>query len=105
MTTHEQQTLGEAARALAAAQGVLSIAASVDQSPVAAPGLAGLFDSVGPSAEFMATKLTDAGITVEELAFVKSKINDAIVNKDMATINKIAKIAVTVLGTVKDILV
>lgn len=105
MTNPTQAQPSDDALALAAAQGVLSIASSINpQADASASGLAALFDAVGPSEEFKNTKLIEAGVTAEELDAIKTKINTAIANKDMQTINMIAKAAVSVLGGVKDIL-
>lgn len=104
MTTPEQLEPTPESQDLAAAQALLALASSIDAKPVGDSGLASLFAGVGPSDTFMATRLTDAGVSQEELDRIKTKINDAIANKDMATINTIAKYAVSVLGGVRDIL-
>lgn len=90
---------------IAAVQAVLALANAINPQPAQSAGsLADLFDGVGPSQEFMDTRLKDAGVTAEELQQIKAAIDGAIQNNDIQTINKIAKTAVAVLGGIKDIL-
>ena len=104
MTNQNDEALTEHTSTIAAAQALLMLAQSVDPTPIAPSPLANLFAGVGPSKEFKETRLTEAAVSAEELAQIKVKLQDAIANQDMETLNKITKIGVSVLGSIKNLL-
>lgn len=89
-----------------AANAILALIGAVEDDNVGSTNpMASLFADVGPSDNFMSTQLTDAGITDEDLARIKGKVQEAVANNDVATINKVLKTGVTALGFLKDVLV
>lgn len=63
-----------------------------------------LFAGVGPSQSFLNTQLQAAGVTPEQLQAVVGKIDEAVNNDDIDTINTILGIGKTLLSTVKSVL-
>ena len=68
------------------------------------PSSDSLFASVGPSAEFLSTQLNASGVSAAELKTVIAKIDEAVRNDDVATINSILGIGQTILKSVKGLL-